>query len=97
MKTDTIKLYKYLKRNHTGYKNAIVAKQIRKTKTFHKKDIYYLVSVLRKAGIPICSCRYGYFYPDSYSEISDNVARFDRYRSTLKITQNLLDNAKISA
>ena len=97
MKTDTIKLYNYLKRNHTGYKNAIVAKQIRKTKTFHKKDIYYLVSVLRKAGVPICSCRYGYFYPDSYSEISDNVARFDRYRSTLKITQNLLDNAKISA
>ena len=97
MKTDTIKLYKYLKRNHTGYKNAIAAKQIRKTKTFHKKDIYYLVSVLRKAGVPICSCRYGYFYPESYIEISENVARFERYCATLDNTADLLDNARISA
>lgn len=97
MKSNTMKLYKYLKRYHTGMEKAIIAKHIRRTKTFRKKDIYYLVSVLRKAGIPICSCCKGYFFPHSYTEISENVARFDRYRSTLKITQNLLDNARISA
>jgi len=97
MKSNTMKLYKYLKRYHTGMEKAIIAKHIRRTKTFHKKDIYYLVSVLRKAGVPICSCRYGYFYPDSYTEISENVARFERYCETLDNTADLLDNARISA
>lgn len=97
MKSNTMKLYKYLKRYHTGMEKAIIAKHIRRTKTFHKKDIYYLVSVLRKAGIPICSCCKGYFFPDSYVEISENVARFERYCATLENTTDLLDNAKISA
>ena len=39
MKSNTMKLYKYLKRYHTGMEKAIIAKHIRRTKTFHKKDI----------------------------------------------------------
>ena len=98
MKTDNKeKLYKYLRRYHTGYKNAIAAKRIRKTKTFYKMDIYYLVSVLRKSGIPICSCCKGYFFPESYTEISENVARFDRYCITLSRTSARLDNARLRA
>lgn len=98
MKTDNKeKLYKYLRRYHTGIENAIVSKEIKRTKTFKDMDICYLVSLLRKSGIPICSCRRGYFFPDSYTEISENVARFERYCATLENTSALLDNTKISA
>ncbi len=98
MKTDNKeKLYKYLRRYHTGIENAIVSKEIKRTKTFKDMDICYLVSLLRKSGIPICSCRRGYFFPDSYTEISENVARFDRYCITLSRTSARLDNARIRA
>ena len=89
------KLYKYLKNFHTGKHNAIVCKQLELVMRMDEKDIRWLVRSLRKEGFPICSCCYGYYYPDSYTEIVETATRFNKYVGTLMTTSSYLLNASL--
>lgn len=94
-KKDINSFCKYLKEYHTGMENVINRKEIKKSFKIKENTSKYYVSLLRKAGIPICSCRYGYFFPDTYSEVMDNVMRFNKYISTLSATSADMVEGKI--
>ena len=90
MKRDENALYKYLKKHHTGGANAVICKQLQLTFRLPESAIRRYVSTLRKEGVPICSSHFGYFYPETRSEVVDTVMRFDRYRMTLSATSDHL-------
>ena len=81
-------LYKILKKYHKGKENAIVCKQLKRSvgRGVREKEIRRLVSLLRKDGIPICSCSFGYYYPESVSDVIEVVSRFNKYLTTLSDT-----------
>lgn len=86
MRNDSMALLKFLKKHHTGKENAITSKQLGLKFKLDRGIICRYVSVLRRNGIPICSCNSGYFFPDSYSEVLETVSRFNKYRTTLAVT-----------
>ena len=95
MKRDKKALYTYLKRHHTGSKNAVICKQLQIKFNLSEAVIRRYVSVLRKEGIPICSCNFGYFYPETHLDVVDTVSRFNKYLLTLSATSTKLLSAAV--
>ncbi len=81
-----IQLYSYLFREHKGRDNAIRCQDLAYYLDFEETEVRKLVSKLRKDGIPICSCQYGYFYPRTYSDVVEVATRFSKYLATLSTT-----------
>ena len=89
-------LYSYLYRYHKGKENAICCYQLSLRFRLEEKDIRKFVSDLRKKdGIPICSCCYGYYYPESRSDVFEVVERFNKYLASLSTTSANLLNASV--
>ena len=95
MKRDKKALYNYLKKYHTGSQNAVICKQLQNKFKLPEGAIRGYVSKLRKDGIPICSCNYGYFYPETHLDVVDNVTRFNKYLLTLSATSATLLSGQI--
>ena len=74
-----IQLYSHLFKHHKGRENAVNCKDLSLSLQLDEKDVRRIVSKLRKDGIPICSWRYGYFYPATYSDIVEVATRFNKY------------------
>ncbi len=94
MKNDLFSFYRFMKKHHTGQKNAIISKELERKYHKNKWGIYYFVTALRKMGIPICSCWEGYFFPERYSEVAETVTRFEKYGRTLAATGKKMLNSK---
>lgn len=95
MKRNKRALCTYLKRYHKGKENAIVCKQLKMRFKVSEEVIRYYVSCLRKEGVPICSCSFGYYYPETHSEVVETVQRFNKYLVTLSATNANLLSAKL--
>ena len=89
------KLYLYLFWNHRGREKAICTKDLKRCVHIKREAIRRLVHLLRQDGVPICSCCQGYFYPDPYSDVIDNVSRFYKYGATLSATEDNLLRASV--
>ena len=90
-------LYGHLFKYHRGKENAISCCQLAIRFRLDDKTVRSLVSKLRKEGVPICSCQYGYFYPGSYSDVIEVVGKFSKYLTTLSATSsNLLKSTVLS-
>ncbi len=96
MKRDKKALCNYLKRYHIGKDNAIICKELKKRFKVSEEAIRYYVSCLRKDGIPICSCSFGYYYPETHLDVVETVSRFNKYLLTLSATNASLLKGKIN-
>ena len=81
-----IQLYSHLFKHHKGRENSVNCKDLSLSLQLDEKDVRRIVSKLRKDGIPICSWRYGYFDPATYSDIVEVATRFNKYLATLSTT-----------
>lgn len=96
MKRDKKALCTYLKKYHVGKENAIICKDLKRIFRVSEETVRYNVSVLRKDGIPICSCSFGYYYPETHSDVVETVSRFNKYLLTLSATNASLLKGKIN-
>lgn len=87
------KLCAELKKHHKGRDNAIICKQLKYAVGMRESRIRYLVSILRREGVQICSCCDGYYYPETIAEVVETVERFDKYLVTLSATGECLLSA----
>ena len=94
-KKDIESFRKYLKQFHKGFENVINCKQLQLVFGIDERTVREYVSLLRKKGVPICSCYRGYFYPERYSDVMDNVMRFNKYLLTLSGTNANMMKSKI--
>ena len=85
-KNGKIEVYKRLFLYHKGKENAINCAGLSLEVRLEEKTVRKLIASLRKEGIPICSCNYGYFYPATYSEVVEVATRFSKYLATLSTT-----------
>lgn len=83
-------LYGHLFKYHRGKENAICCSQLSLRFRLDESIIRSMISKLRKEGVPICSCQYGYFYPESHSDVIEVVTRFSKYLATLSTTSSNL-------
>ncbi len=87
--------FKHLKKYHTGKDNVITCKELHRELQVSESTVRGYVVSLRKSGIPICSCRYGYYYPESHTDVLETVTRFNKYLLTLSATNTYLIKATI--
>ena len=67
----------YLKRNHTGQKNAVHSIELQRLFSLDGRTLRRKIHNLRQDGAPICSDENGYYYADSQAEINRTVNRLN--------------------
>ena len=64
----------YLKKAHTGRNKAVHSYVIEGLLNIDGRTVRKHISKLRQQGVPICSCRDGYYYAEKQNEINETVA-----------------------
>ena len=66
----------YLIQKHIGQENAAPCKTLEAVFSLNNRTVRKHIHFLRCKGIPICSDKNGYYYPDSADEIAATIAQF---------------------
>ena len=67
----------YLKKHHTGKKNAVPSKELEQRFALDGRTIRRKINQLRQDGHPICSDQTGYYYAASQHEINRTIGRLN--------------------
>lgn len=94
-KKDIESFRKYIKKHHTGIDNVITCKDLHRHFKVSEATVREYVVTLRKNGTPICSCRFGYYYPETHTDVMETVTRFNKYLLTLSATSSDMLRATI--
>ena len=81
-------LLEYLKQNCRGRKNTRKSVVIERALNIRRKDLQKLVNQMRKDEIPICSCKDGYFYPESIGDVFSTIEHLEVMDNGLRAAIN---------
>ena len=84
----------YLKRNHFGQENAVLSKELELLFSMKGAEIRKIVNDCRARGVPICSCKKGYFYASSPAETSATIKQLESRIKRISIAKNGLIKSK---
>ena len=82
----------YLIQNHIGQENAAPCKMLEAVFSLNNRTVRKYIHALRCKGIPICSDKNGYYYPDSADEIAATIAQFKSRMTKLSNVKSAISN-----
>lgn len=85
----------YLKQNHIGRDNAVKSKDLECLFSITGSELRRIVNDSRANGIPICSCRKGYFYAATNEETSATIRQLESRIKKIKEAKNGLISSNI--
>ena len=85
---DCEKLYRCLKSNHNGRKNAALSKQLEAAFSCKGSELRKCINSLRTRGIPICSSTEGYYYSENEDDISGTINQLRGRVRKIECAQN---------
>ena len=81
-------LLEYLQQNCTGRENTRKSIVIERALNIRRKELQKLVNRMRQDGVPICSSRDGYFYPESIGDVFSTIEHLEVMEKGLRAAIN---------
>ena len=88
------RLYRYLKQNNTGKKNAALSSELEAVFLCKGTKIRKYINELRTRKIPVCSSSFGYYYSENPQDIDETITHLDSRIKKIDLARSGLQKAK---